>query len=141
MNQLKQTGYLHNRARLLLGHFWTKYLLINPFHPKYGSQVGFSKYLVDAIGTSQNKFNNHWLTEFDLAGRRYAPKNIPLAGRPIDINNISKFDPHCIYIKKWLPHLKKIDNKILKNWKGNNLHPGPIFNLKLKYKQWIALFK
>lgn len=139
INQLKQTGYLHNRARILLGHFWTKYLLINPFHPKYGSQVGFSKYLVDAIGTSQNKFNNHWLTEFDLAGRRYAPKNIPLAGRPMDINNIYKFDPHCVYIKKWLPHLKKIDNKILKNWTGSKLHPGPIFELKQKYKEWIKI--
>ena len=50
MNELKQTGYLHNRCRLIIGYFWTKYLLINPFNPIYGSQVGFSKYLVDAIG-------------------------------------------------------------------------------------------
>ena len=35
MNQMKISGFLHNRLRMILGFFWTKYLLINPFHPKY----------------------------------------------------------------------------------------------------------
>jgi deoxyribodipyrimidine photo-lyase len=61
MNEMKITGFMHNRARMLVGVFWTKYLLINIFHPKYGSQVGYSKYLVDAIGPSQNKMNHQWI--------------------------------------------------------------------------------
>jgi len=52
MNEMKITGFMHNRARMIVGMFWTKYLLINPFHPIYGSQVGFSKLLVDAIGST-----------------------------------------------------------------------------------------
>jgi deoxyribodipyrimidine photo-lyase len=141
ITELKITGYLHNRARILLGSFWTKYLLINIFHPRYGSQVGFSRFLVDAIGQTQNKFNNQWLTEFDFAGRKYGP---PLTGRPIDISNnaILKYDENCIYIKKWLPHLSHISNKDLILWdimasKYKYIHPKPIFDPKIKYQEWI----
>ena len=149
MNELKITGFMHNRARMIVGIFWTKYLLINIFHPKYGSQVGFSKYLLDAIGPSQNKFNNQWLTEFDYPGKKYAPKNISIAGRPMDISNrmISKFDPNCEYIKKWLPHLSNINNDDLIKWNNNiahnynNIHPGPIFDPRRKYLEWLDVCK
>jgi deoxyribodipyrimidine photo-lyase len=143
MNQMKISGFLHNRLRMLLGVFWTKYLLINPFHPKYGSQVGFSQLLVDAIGPSQNAKNHAWITELDFPGKKFSAKGVPLSGRPMDISNkmIRKWDPECIYIKKWLPHLKDIPNKDLYNWQGNNLHPGPIFDAKEKYKEWIELCK
>lgn len=149
IQELLISGFIHNRARLLLGTFWTKYLLIDTFHKKYGSQVGFSKYLVDAIGPSQNKMNHHWITEFDYAGKRYAPKNIPIAGRYMDISNkmIKKYDPECIYIKKWLPHLLNIPNKELINWnediakKYNYIHPSPLFDHKLKYNEWINACK
>ena len=145
MNQMKITGFLHNRLRMLLGVFWTKYLLINPFHPKYGSQVGFSQLLVDAIGPSQNAKNHAWITELDFPGKKYSTKGVPLSGRPMDISNkmIRKWDPECIYIKRWLPHLKDIPNKEIYNWKGNemHLHPGPIFDSKEKYKEWIQLCK
>ena len=144
MNELKQTGYLHNRCRLIIGYFWTKYLLINPFNPIYGSQVGFSKYLVDAIGPTQNKMNHHWLTEFDYSGKKYSHKGIPLSGRPIDISNknIKKFDPECNYIKKWMPELINVQNKDLFKWSDEiydkyKIHVKPIFNPKKKYDEWI----
>jgi deoxyribodipyrimidine photo-lyase len=149
MNQMKITGYMHNRARMLVGVFWTKYLLINIFDPQYGSQVGFSKYLVDAIGPSQNKLNHQWITEFDYPGKKYAPRGVPIAGRPMDISNhmITKYDPDCIYIKKWLPHLSNIPNNDLIKWnkllsdKYNLIHPGPMFDHKLKYNEWINACK
>lgn len=149
MQQLIKTGYIPNRARLLLGSFWCKYLHINPFDPNYGSQVIYSKYLVDAIGCSQNKMNHHWLTEFDFAGKKFSPKGSPIAGRPMAIDNlqIKKFDPECKYIKKWLPHLKEISNKELINWneeiskKNKNIHNKPIFDPKERYHKWIMLCK
>lgn len=27
-----------------------------------------------------------------------------------------KFDPECMYIKKWVPELKNIDNQIIHSW-------------------------
>lgn len=147
MNELRTTGYMHNRARLLVGSFWTKYLLINIFHPIYGSQVGFSKYLLDAIGPSQNKMNNQWITEFDYPGKKFSPKNAPIAGRPLNPSNkmISKLDPECLYIKKWLPHLSNVENNDLINWnvaianKYKNIHPSPLFDYKEKYNEWIEI--
>ena len=143
MNQMKISGFLHNRLRMILGVFWVKYLLINPFHPKYGSQVGFSKLLVDAIGPSQNAKNHAWITELDFPGKKYSVKGVPLSGRPMDISNkiIKRWDPECKYIKKWLPHLKDVPNKEIYKWQGNDLHPGPIFDAKEKYKEWIELCK
>jgi len=143
--ELKTTGFMHGRARMIVGVFWTKYLLIDIFDPKYGSQVGYSKYLVDAIGPSQNKMNHQWITEFDYPGKKYAPSSAPIAGRPMDPSNrmITKFDPECVYIKKWLPHLANIPNKELIKWsepiasKYNNIHPSPIFDYKTKYAEWI----
>lgn len=143
MTELKETGFLHGRGRILLGVFWIKYLLIDPFDLEYGLQSGFSKLLIDAIGPSQNKLNVQWLTEFDYAGRRYAPKGVAIAGRPIRIDNlqIKKYDKNGIYIKKWLPHLNILSNKELYTWNGkeNIIHPKPIFNHITKYNEWIEL--
>jgi deoxyribodipyrimidine photo-lyase len=149
IKELKISGFLHGRNRMIVGMFWTKYLLINPFDLKYGSQANWSKLLVDAIGPSQNKMNHHWLTEFDFPGKKFAPSGSPLAGRPMNIDNIQikKFDPNCIYIKKWLPHLNNVDNNDLYKWnkeislKYLNIHPPPIFNSKEKYKEWIQICK
>jgi len=162
MMQLKETGFLHGRLRMIVGTFWTKYLLIDIFDPKYGSQVGYSRLLVDAIGPSQNKMNHQWITEFDAPGHRYSAPNAPLSGRPMNIANIQikKFDKECIFIKKWLPHLANVPNKDLYNWSeniankynntnssglnthplnGGTLHPAPMFDAKEKYKEWIRL--
>lgn len=149
INEMKITGFMHNRARIIVGAFWTKYLQINIFDPVYGSQVGYSKYLVDAIGPSQNKLNHQWITEFDYAGKKYSPSIAPISGRPINPSNsvIKKFDPNCLYIKKYLPHLKHIDSKELINWnvqvakKHNMIHPAPMFDAKKQYKKWINLCK
>jgi deoxyribodipyrimidine photo-lyase len=145
MNEMKTTGFMHNRGRMIVGMFWTKYLLINPFDLKYGSQTGFSSMLVDAVGSTQNKMNHHWITEFDYPGKKFSSKGKPLSGRPMKISNdqIKIFDPDCLYIKKWLPHLKDIPNKDLYKWskiekeKYNNIHPEPIFDSKTQYEEWI----
>lgn len=147
MRELIKTGYIGNRIRLLLGTFWIKYLLINPLHPKYGSQVGFSRYLVDC-NTSQNKLNHQWFLDLDLSGRRFSKRGChPLTGRMMRIDNevIKKFDPNCEYIKKWLPELTNIPNKELYKWNENiqkkyKIHYKPIFNWEDQYKKYCNLF-
>ena len=149
INEMKISGFLHNRARMLVGIFWTKYLQINTLHPKYGSQVGYSQFLVDAVGASQNKLNHAWLDEFDFPGKKYSAPGAPLSGRPMDISNkmIKKWDPTCQYIKKWLPNLVNIPNQDLIKWnddiakKYNYIHPAPMFDPKIKYQEWIKICK
>jgi len=147
INEMKTTGFLHNRCRMILGVFWTKYLQIHIHNPKYGSQCGFSKYLVDAIGPSQNKMNHHWILDFDYPGKKFSAKNAPLSGRPMNISNlmINKWDPECLYIKKWIPELKDVKNKDIYKWsaiiakKYNNIHPPPMFDEKEQYQKWIDM--
>ncbi len=143
LQELKHTGFMHNRCRMIVGVFSVKYLLINPLCRYIGLNDWFSRHLLDC-STSQNKLNSQWVTELDFPGKKFAPSKAPIAGRPMNVSNImiKKWDPDCIYIKKWLPHLKDIDNKILYNWDtkfNDNIHPGPIFDHKKRYEEWIKL--
>jgi len=145
LEEIKKTGYMHNRCRLIVGCFSVKYLLINPLCRYIGLNDWFSRHLVDC-STSQNKLNCQWVTELDFPGKKFAPSGSVLAGRPMNISNemIKKWDPNCIYIKKWLPHLKDVDNNILYKWDikyNEKIHPKPIFNTKERYNEWIELCK
>jgi len=144
MEQMKATGYLHGRARMILGMFWTKYLMIHIYNPIYGLQVGFSRYLVDAVGPTQNKLNCAWIIELDFAGRRYAPPGAPCAGRPMSIGNkmMKKWDPEGKYVRHWLPQMKAVPIEALIDWdetvaKRYSVHPPPIFDEKERYDEWI----
>ena len=147
MRELQKTGYIGNRVRLILGTFWIKYLLISPFHKEYGSQTGFSRFLVDC-NASQNKLNHQWLLELDLNGRRFAKRGCnSLSGRMMRVDNemIKKFDPECNYIKKWIPELEQIPKKDLYKWnediqKKYDIHVAPIFDWETQYKKYCKLF-
>jgi deoxyribodipyrimidine photo-lyase len=145
IQEIKKTGFMHNRCRMIVGTFSVKYLQINPLCRFVGLNDWFSRYLVDCI-VSQNKLNCQWVTELDFPGKKFAPSTSVIAGRPMSISNsmIKKWDPECKYIKKWLPHLTNVDNKILFNWdtKYNEIiHPKPIFDGKTRYQEWITLCK
>ncbi len=145
VQELLHTGFMHNRCRMIVGVFSVKYLIINPLCRYIGLNDWFSRHLLDC-STSQNKLNAQWVTELDFPGKKFAPSEAPIAGRPMNISNtmIKKWDPDCIYIKKWLPHLKDIDNKIIYNWDikfDRSIHPGPIFDAKTRYQEWISKCK
>jgi deoxyribodipyrimidine photo-lyase len=145
IQELKHTGFMHNRCRMIVGVFAVKYLKINPLCRYIGLNDWFSRHLLDC-STSQNKLNSQWVTELDFPGKKFAPSAAPIAGRPMNISNtmIKKWDSDCIYIKKWLPHLANVDNKILYGWDTKyieTIHPKPIFDLKSRYAEWIELCK
>jgi deoxyribodipyrimidine photo-lyase len=145
VKEILETGFMHNRCRMIVGVFSVKYLLINPLCRYYGLHDWFSRHLLDC-STSQNKLNAQWVTELDFPGKKFAPSASVIAGRPMTISNIviKKWDPECTYIKKWLPHLKDVPNKILYNWDtkyDEKLHVKPIFDAKERYQEWIQLCK
>ena len=145
IQEIKKSGFMHNRCRMIVGVFSVKYLLINPLCRYIGLNDWFSRHLLDCC-TSQNKLNCQWVTELDFPGKKFSPHTSPIAGRPMNISNqmIKKWDPECGYIKKWLPHLKDLDNKILYKWDTDydeTIHPGPIFDPKERYDEWIRLCK
>ena len=57
-----------------------------------------------------------------------------------------KFDPDCEYIKKWIPELEKVENKVIHNWfKPNNpeikKYPRPIVDHKKESAMAKKLYK
>lgn len=141
MAELLATGYVSNRSRMILATFWIKYMMISPLDPEYGSQVWFSRLLVDC-NASQNKLNHLWvLGDLDLSGRRFAMKGSnPLTGRTMRIDNdmIKKYDREYAYLRKWIPSLQL---KTLQECKAFSKTAKPIFDWKDRYMRYTRLYK
>jgi deoxyribodipyrimidine photolyase len=137
MNELKLTGFMNNRARLLWATFAVKYIQSNPFDKVYGAVSLYSRYLVDC-NTSQNKMNFEWIiSSLDIGGRRFAKRGeSPLSGRIISLDNkhtLKKYNAYA-YVRKWLPGYKDVEDKDLSK-------VIPAIDLKKRYQEYCDLFK
>ena len=99
MRELNETGFMHNRVRMITGSFLVKHLLTDwRIGEKYFRQI-----LIDG-DVSQNIGNWQWVagTGFDAAPyfRIFNP------GRKSE-----KFDNSGNYIRKWVPELADVDKK------------------------------
>ena len=101
MRQLWQTGWMHNRARMVTASFLVKHLLI---HWREG-EAWFWDTLVDA-DLANNVAGWQWVAG---SGADAAPYfrifNPILQGK--------KFDPEGVYVRKWAPELKKLPTQYL----------------------------
>jgi deoxyribodipyrimidine photo-lyase len=104
MRQLNETGYMHNRLRMIVASFLTKDLHINwQWGEKY-----FAQQLVD-YDPAINNGNWQWSASTGADAQPYFRIFNPWTQQ-------KKFDPHCAYIKRWVPQLANIDPKIIHNW-------------------------
>lgn len=107
MRQLKREGWMHNRARLVVGSFLTKDLGIDW---RWGERH-FMRYLIDG-DEANNNGNWQWIgsvgTDPQPAFRRiYNPKL-----------HIERYDPNFEYVKRYVPELEKVPDKYLTEpWK------------------------
>jgi deoxyribodipyrimidine photo-lyase len=105
MRELWTTGIMHNRVRMIVASFLIKDLLI----PWQQGERWFWDTLVDAdIGN--NAAGWQWVAGCGAdASPYYRVFNPVLQGE--------KFDPHGIYVRKWVPELKDVpDEFIHKPW-------------------------
>jgi deoxyribodipyrimidine photo-lyase len=104
MRELNETGFMHNRCRMLVVYVLAKLLLISWRHgEKY-----FAQHLIDYdwIINSMNWQNV-------LGGWYFAMPHFRIMNPMIQLK---KYDPNCAYIKYWLPEIKDIPNKDLLKW-------------------------
>ena len=101
MNQLKLSGWIHNRVRMIVASFLTKDLRI---HWTYGEQH-FWKYLMDA-DEANNSASWQWVAGCGADAAPYFRIFNPIL-------QSQKFDPNGDYIKKWVPQLASIDKKFI----------------------------
>ncbi|MDA7653250.1 DNA photolyase family protein [bacterium] len=101
MRELWETGFMHNRLRMIVGSFLVKNLLI---HWHYGKEW-FWDCLVDA-DLASNSASWQWVAGCGADAAPYFRIFNP-------ITQGKKFDPFGEYTRKFVPELRKLPNKYL----------------------------
>ena len=99
MRQLNQTGWMHNRLRMITASFLVKDLLIDW---KRGESY-FAEKLLD-FDLAANNGGWQWCASTGCDSQPYFRIFNPVL-------QSQKFDPDCVFIKKWLPELKSLSAK------------------------------
>ena len=119
MRQLNQTGYMHNRVRMITASFLTKDLHISW---RWGERY-FAQRLVD-YDPCLNNGNWQWAASTGCDAQPYFRIFNPWLQQ-------QKFDPDCRYIKQWIPELRDLSPKAIHGWQSNPLvgeYPSPMLN-------------
>ena len=115
MRELFETGWMHNRVRMVVGSFLVKHLRINwQEGEKY-----FRNCLLD-FNEANNVAQWQWVAGCGADAAPYFRIFNPILQG-------EKFDKEGLYVKKWVPELSKVPNKFIhKPWE-----------MELKYQQAI----
>lgn len=104
MRQLNETGFMHNRVRMIVASFLTKDLHIDW---QWGERY-FAQQLLD-YDPAVNNGNWQWAASTGCDAQPYFRIFNPWLQQ-------KKFDPDCVYIKRWIPELHHVDPKIIHSW-------------------------
>lgn len=133
MRQLNQTGWMHNRLRMVTAMFLTKNLFIDW---RLGEAYFMSK-LVDGFLASNNG-GWQWSASTGTDAAPYFRVFNP-------VTQSERFDPKGEFIREWVPELAKLDNKRIHDPSKSGVIPGgylrPIVDLKESRKEAIAKFQ
>lgn len=136
MRELTQTGWMHNRARLITASFLTKDLHIDW---RWGEKF-FAQKLVD-YDPSVNNGNWQWCAGTGCDAQPYFRIFNPWL-------QAKKFDPEAKYIKKWLPELRELTPGEIHNWdkvsgvrESGCKYPKPCVNHYEEAEKTKLLFK
>ncbi len=106
MRQLAQTGWMHNRVRLVAASLLTKHLLI----PWQQGEEHFRRILVD-YDLAQNAFNWQWVAGSGADAAPYFRIFNPTL-------QAQRFDPSGAYIRRWVPELQRVPSRwIAEPWR------------------------
>lgn len=117
MRELNQTGFMHNRVRMLVGSFLCKHLLIDW---RWG-EAYFAEKLHD-YEMASNVGNWQWVAGSGVDAAPYFRIFNPTT-------QIDKFDKKHIYIKKWVPEYQELT------------YPQPIVDHKMARERCLQVYK
>lgn len=133
MRELNETGFMHNRVRMITASFLVKDLRVDW---RWGEKY-FAQKLVD-YDPFVNNGNWQWAASTGCDAQPYFRIFNPWLQQ-------ERYDPDCIYIKKWIPELKNIPaktvHKIVKEPLENTRYPEPIIDHKQESAKTLSIFK
>jgi len=126
MRQLKQTGWMHNRARMIAASYLVKELLIDW---RWGERW-FMDNLIDGDPAANNGGWQWTAGTGTDAVPYFRIFNPVLQGR--------KFDPHGEYVRRWVPELALLPDKLIHApWEQGVVVPGYPAHPLVDHKQAI----
>lgn len=142
MRELWQTGYMHNRVRMIVGSFLVKNLLLHWHH----GENWFWDTLVDA-DLANNSASWQWIAGCGADAAPYFRIFNP-------VTQGKKFDPQGEYVRRYIPELKTLPDKYIHcpwdapemiltgaNIKLGKQYPKPIVDLKASRERALEAFK
>lgn len=117
MRQLNQTGFMHNRVRMITASFLTKHLLIDW---RWG-EAYFAKKLLD-FELSSNNGGWQWAASSGCDAAPYFRVFNPAL-------QTQKFDPKLLYVKRWVPEFQELN------------YPRPIVEHKFARERVLREYK
>ncbi|XOZ33688.1 deoxyribodipyrimidine photo-lyase [Halomonadaceae bacterium KBTZ08] len=130
MRQLNNTGWMHNRLRMVTAMFLTKNLFVDW---RLGEQY-FMQQLVDGYLPSNNG-GWQWSASTGTDAAPYFRIFNP-------VTQSERFDPQGRFIRHWVPEIAHLEGKKLFNPNGTVAgYPAPIVDLKTSRQRAIERFK
>ena len=136
MRELRRTGYMHNRVRMIAASFLVKHLLIDWRE----GEKWFWDNLADA-DPANNTASWQWVAGCGADAAPYFRIFNPILQGP-------KFDKGGVYTKQWCPELSALSGKALfEPWAAKDLlndappYPGPIVNHPAARERALESFK
>ena len=131
MRQLRSSGWMHNRCRMIVASFLVKDLICDW---RWGERL-FMQHLVDGDLAANN------------GGWQWSASS-GMDPRPLRIFNpatqASKFDPEGTYIRTWLPELRHVSTRDLISGEIAPLerrgYPSPLVNHKTQQARFKSLY-
>ncbi|PPS45389.1 deoxyribodipyrimidine photo-lyase [Chroococcidiopsis sp. TS-821] len=133
MRQMNESGWMHNRCRMIVANFLTKDLLIDP---RLGEKYFYQR-LIDG-DLSANNGGWQW-----SASSGMDPKPVRIFN---PASQAQKFDPEGEYIREWLPELRSVDTEYLLSGdipareREALGYPLPIVDHKQQQRQFKAIY-
>lgn len=133
VRELTGTGWMHNRARMIVASFFTKHLLMDW---RIGEEF-FAQHLMD-YELASNNGGWQWSASTGTDAQPYFRVFNPLL-------QSQKFDPHGDYIRTYVPELAHLSDKdIHAPWKSKNPpagYPAPIVEHEKARARVLDVFK